>query len=164
MPFIGGGHHALIEDRRRAVLAALEFVADDRHLRCEILATNQTVDHPVGFETNGELEILIGGRQCLVVIGAVEPGCAIKIGPVVLQSLRNVGMVGSPLEKHVLQQVGHAGLAVPFMAGADEQSEVDRDLWLRRVFKQEDFQPVFEPILGDSLDRGDELGVSLGGR
>ena len=64
-------------------------------------------------------------------------------------------MVGRSLEHHVLQQVGHARLAVTFVARADENCQVDGDLGTRRVGEKQHVQPIGQPILGDSLDRGD---------
>ena len=67
-------------------------------------------------------------------------------------------MVGRSLEHHVLQQVGHARLAVTLMPRADEDRQVDGDLGPRRIGKEQHLQPVGQPILGDSLDRGDLAG------
>jgi len=49
----------LLEDRGRVVLAELELVADDRHLGVEVLLRDVGVDHPVGFEVERPLEILV---------------------------------------------------------------------------------------------------------
>ena len=51
-------------------------------------------------------------------------------------------MVRRPLEDHVLQQVGHAGLAVAFVPRTDQHGQVDRDGRLRRVGIQQDRRPL----------------------
>ena len=67
-------------------------------------------------------------------------------------------MVRRSLEDHVLQQVGHARLAVALMPRADQDRQVDGDLGPRRVGEEQHLQPVVQPVLGDSLDRGDLAG------
>ena len=42
------------------VLAHLELVADDGHLAVEVLLGDVRVDHPVGFEVERPLEVLVG--------------------------------------------------------------------------------------------------------
>ena len=44
---------------------------------------------------------------------------------------------GRPLEDHVLEQVGHAGLAVALVPRADEDGQVDGDLGAGRVGKEQ---------------------------
>ena len=78
-------------------------------------------------------------------------------------------MVRRSLEHHVLQQVGHARLAVTLVPRADEDGQVDGDLGPRWVGKEQHLQPVGQAILRDSLDRGDlagrgRVGSGQGGR
>ena len=83
----------------RRVLAALELVADDRHLGEQVLALDEAVDQPVGLQLDGEFEVLVGGRQRLEVVGAVEPGGAVELGAVVLAAPWECrGCVGVPLK------------------------------------------------------------------
>ena len=70
------------------------------------------------------------------------------------------GNVGRPLEDHVFEQVGHAGLAVAFVARADEDGHVDRDRRPGRIGKQQHACAVGEAVLGDAFDAGDFLGLS----
>ena len=69
----------------------------------------------------------------------------------------DVGVGGRSLEEHVLEQVGHAGLAVALVARADQDRQVDGDLGPRGVGEQEHAQAVVQPVLGDPLDRRDLL-------
>jgi hypothetical protein len=87
VPFVSHRGHLLQQHHRGRVLAPLEFVPHHRHLRLEILAADQTVDHAVGFQTDRELEVLVAGRQRFEVIRAVrrrrpvEPGARAPAAP-----------------------------------------------------------------------------------
>ena len=68
----------------------------------------------------------------------------------------------------MLQEVGHSGLAIGFVARADAVDDVDGDLGLGVVGKQEDVQAVGKGVLRDALDGGHLLnalrqGLSEGG-
>ena len=56
------------------------------------------------------------------------PGRAVELGAALLHRPGDVGVGGRSLEDHVLEQVGHAGLAVALMPRADQDRQVDRDL------------------------------------
>lgn len=77
----------------------------------------------------------------------------------IAERLGHVRVVGRPLEQHVFEQVGHAGLAVSFVAGPDKDGQVDRHFRLGGIGKEEDAEAVVEFELGDPLDGRDELGV-----
>ena len=64
---------------------------------------------------------------------------------------------GRALEDHVLEQVGHAGLAVALVPGADQNGHVDRDGRPRRLREKQDAGAVGEPVFGHAFDRGDLL-------
>ena len=53
------------------------------------------------------------------------------------------------LEQHVLEEVCHPGLAVAFVARADEVGDVDGHGRLRGVGEQQDLEAVVERVLGD---------------
>ncbi len=146
----------------RRVLAPLELVADDGHFREQVLLLDEAVHQAVGFELEGELQVVVAGRQRLEVVGAIDPGRAVEPGPAFLQGLGNVRMRRRALEDHVLQQVGHAGFAVAFVARADEDRQVDGHGRLRSVGKQQHDQAVVEPVFGDALDRANLGGGRLG--
>ena len=80
------------------VLAALELVADDGHFDIEVCLADKAVDQPVGFEAESQIEVLVGGGQGFVIVGAVDPGRAVEAGAVVVQRLWDVGVVGVPLK------------------------------------------------------------------
>ena len=87
------------------------------------------------------------------------PGRAVELGPALLHGPGDVGVGGRALEDHVLEQVGHAGLAVALVPRADQDGQVDRDLGTGRVGEQEHAQAVIEPVLGDPLHARDLLGA-----
>ena len=155
VPFVGDGRHPLRQHALGRVLARLELVADHGELGREVFGLDRAVDHAVGLELDGELEVLVAGRQGLEVVGPIDPGRAVELGPALLHGPGDVGVGGRPLEDHVLQQVGHAGLAVALVPRADQDRQVDGDLGAGRIGEQEHAQAVIQPVLGDPLDRGD---------
>ena len=72
-----------------------------------------------------------------------------------LRALGTSGWVGRALEDHVLEQVGHAGLAVAFVARADEDGQVDGDVGRRGIGEEQNAQAVVEAVFGDTFDGGD---------
>ena len=56
----------------------------------QVLALDEAVDQPVGFERDAELEVLVGGGHGLEVVGAVDVGGAVEAGPVVAERLGHV--------------------------------------------------------------------------
>ena len=143
--------HSIRQHLCRHVLAPLELVADDGHFRLQVLAFHETVDHPVGLQVNGELQVVVVGRQRLVIVRPVKRGGAVEVRPARLQQLGHRRVGRRPFEEHVLQQVGHARFAVPLVPRPDENGQVHGDSWFRGVRKQQDFKAVVETILGNSL-------------
>ena len=77
-----------------------------------------------------------------------------------MQLLRDVRVLRRALEDHVLEQVGHARLAVALVAGANEVGDVDGDRRLRRVREEQHAQAVRQPVFGDAFDRCDAFDSS----
>jgi hypothetical protein len=127
VPEIGGGSDALVEDPGGIVLAHFELVADHGHFAIEIGARDAGVNHTVGFEFEAKAKILLGGGHGFEVIGAVEIGGGVKLRAVGTKLRHDVLTLFGALEHHVFQQVGHAGFAIPFVAGADHIRDVDGD-------------------------------------
>ncbi len=147
--------HALKQDPGWAVLADLKFVAHDAHFAVEIGARDAGVNHAVGFHFQGEAQILVGGGHGLEVIRAVEERGAVEGGAVRTQLGHDfLALVGAFVE-HVLQQVGHAGFTVAFVAGADQVSDVDGNGGLGGIGEQDDVESVIEFIFRDAFDGGD---------
>ncbi len=166
VPLVGGRHHALVEDVLRRVLAALELVAHHRHLGGQVFVADEAVDEPVGFEVEGEVEVVVRGVEGLEVVGAVERGGGVELGAVVAQVFRDLRVFRRALEVHVFEQVGHAGLAVALHARSDEDGLIDGDLGRRRIGEENDAESVVEMVFRDTLD-GDDLlrgGGRLGGQ
>jgi hypothetical protein len=149
--------NALEGDIFRVILTGFELIADHRHLRVEVLPGDEAVHHPVRFEFEGRGEVRLARWETDEVIGAVEPGTSVGPTSEGRQRLCWVRVRRRPLEKQVLEQVGHARLAVVLLPRADEVSEVDRHRRLGRVGKQKHPKAVGQPVLGDSLDLGDSL-------
>ena len=158
VPVVGHRFNSLHQHARRRVLASLEFVAHHGHLRIQVLLLDEAVHHAVGLEVNGELQVLVRGRQGLEIVHPIQRGAAIERRAVVLEGLRHVGVIRRALEDHVLQQMRHARLAVTFLTRADQHGQVDRDLRLRVVREKQDTQAVLELVFGDALNAGDLLG------
>ena len=98
VPFVGRGVDPLVEDRAGVVLAAFELVADDRHFRQQVFALDEAVDEPIAFESDAELEVLVGGGHGLEVVGAVAVRGAVEAGPVIAKRLGHFRVVGVPLK------------------------------------------------------------------
>ena len=74
----------------RRVLAALELVAHHGHLGGQSLALDRAMHQAVGFEGNGELQVVVARRQRLEIIGAVGRCGAVELCAAPLQCLRDV--------------------------------------------------------------------------
>ena len=127
VPFIGDGGHALAQNVLRVVFPHLEFVADDRHFREQVLALDIAVDQAVCFQADAELEVGFGGGHGFEIVRAIDPGGAVEVSAVVAEGLGNVLVLRRALEKHVLEQVGHAGFAVALVPRPDQDREVHGD-------------------------------------
>ena len=155
VPVVGGGGEPLAEHAGRRVFAAFEFVAHHGHLGVKVLLFDGAVDHPVRFKLQSELEVFVCRSQRLKIVHPVAGGAAVELRAVFLQFFRHVRMLGRAFEHHVLQQVGHACLAVAFLAGTDQHRHVDRDLRLRAVREEQHPQAIVELVLSDALNGGD---------
>ena len=162
MPEKRGAHDAFAQNAARIVLAQLEFVADDGHFRLQVLRSHERMHHPIRFEIKRPREIGIGGRHRLEVVRAIEPGGAIRSCAPLCQFLRHVLVRRCALEKQMLEQVRHAGLAVPFMPRTNEVGDVDGDGRLGRVGEEQDTQAVGKAILGDPFHRSAFDGANRG--
>ena len=157
--------HAFGQHPERTVFAGLPFVAHHRHLRLEILGGDERINHPVRFQVERPFEVVGCCRERLEVVGAVEPGRAVRQRTPFAQLLGDVRVAGRALEHQVLQKVRHAGLAVALVPGTDEVRDVHRRLRRALVGEEEDPETVLEAVFGDSLDAGDQLGrLRRGGR
>ncbi len=145
---------ALAKDRRRVVLAPLEFVSDDGHLSVQDLLGELDVHHPVRFEAERPLQVLVRRRHGLVIIRPVVRGRAVPARGVRDDLVLDLPAVGGLDEIHVLQQMRHAGLAIAFMPRADQIGHIDRDLRLGRVGVQQHLQAIREVVLGDPAHGG----------
>ncbi len=155
VPQIGGRGHALAQHGIGAVLARFKLVAHHRHLAVEVFPGHPGIDHAVGFQTERPVELLLVGGKGFEIIGAVERSRAVEAGTVALELVLDLRMPGRALEQHVLEQVRHAGFAVALVARADQVGNIDGDGVLRGVGKEQDLEPVRQPVLGNALDRGD---------
>ena len=153
VPLEGGGVDPLVEDRAGVVLAPLELVADDGHLRGQVLPLDEAVDEPVALHRDAELEVVVGGGHGLEVVGAIDVGGAVEAGPVIAEGLGDLRVVRGPLEDHVLEQVSHARLAITLVTAADEHGHVDGHGRPRCLGEEQHAGPVGQAVLGDPLDR-----------
>ena len=157
-------NHPLPKDGRRAVLASFELAANNGKLRRQVFRRNVAVDHAVGFELECELKVVLVARQCFVIVRSIEPGGTVEVGSAIFERLRHVGVCRRPFEKHVLQQVSHAGFAIAFVPRTDKIGHVDGDGRLGTVGKQQDSHAVVEFKLSDAFNRGYQPGFSTNER
>ena len=153
MPVVRRRLQAAPEHALRTVLAALVFVADDRHLGVEVLLRDERIHHPVGFHRERPVEILVGGGERLEIVGAVEERRAVETRSAAAELLEDARNRRRALEQQVLEQMRHARLAVVLLARAHEIRNVDGRRRLGGVGKQEHLQAVRKRVLGDPFDR-----------
>ncbi len=164
VPVIGRGHDPQDGGAEGAVLAGLELVADDGHLPAlAVLAPQRlrregAVQHPVRLQVQGLLQVLLGGGEGHIVVGAVEVGGAVGIAAQLVEDLPGVGPRLGALEEHVLQQVGHARLAVVLLPAAHQVGDVGGDGGLAGVGIEQHPQAVGQAVLGDALHGRDPDG------
>ncbi len=103
MPFVCGGADAFPEH------------AYHGHFRLELFAFDIAVDQAVSLHADGKLQVFFIVGQRFVIIGPIRRSAAVKLSAVILQLFGNIPVGGRPLEDHVLQQVCHSRLAVPFV-------------------------------------------------
>ena len=130
VPLVGGGLDPLHEHALRRILTPLEFIAHDRHFRIEIFASDKTVHEPIGFHTDGKLQVFITRSERLIVIDPIIGSAAVPLGAVFVQRLGDVPVRACAFEHHVLEQVGHARFAVAFVTRPNQHSHVHGDFGL----------------------------------
>ena len=159
MPFVSGSHHSLFEHRFGVVFSHLKFISHHGHFAGEFFSLDGTIHQAIGFVPDRPFQIVVPCGHCLVVIGPIDPGCAVVVGATRLQVLIRAGMSGGRLEQHVFQQVCHSRFAVSLVPRTNEHSHIDGDLVFRRFREKHHFQPVIELVFGKSLDRTDFSGL-----
>ena len=152
VPEVGGGHRPLFENAARIVLTQLELVPHHGEFGLEIFLGHVTVNHPVGFEIERPGQVAVGRREGLEVVGAIEPGRSVGIGPVLGQLLRNVAVPWGALEEHVLEEMSHSGLPVSLIPGANHVCDVDCHGGLRWIGKQQEPEAIGQAVFGDAFD------------
>ena len=129
MEVVGRGHHALVQHIERAVLAGFHLVPDHRHLGVKILLEHGHVRHAVLFQAQCPAQVIVAGVEGLKVHRLVGRCLAVEAAACpVGQLLEELSARLRALERHVLQQVRHTGLAIAFIARAHQVNHVHRDL------------------------------------
>jgi hypothetical protein len=151
--------HLLVPGAVRLVVdAPAALVLHDVALVVELLLGHggQQARHAIGLEPQGELQLVAG--QGLEVVGSVEPGARVQGATGRLHEAEVLALlhVRRALEHHVLEQVGEARLAGLLVPAADVVPEVDRHERRAGVAREDDAQPVVQPV---SLDR--DLGQEM---
>ena len=115
--------------------------------------------HPVRLQPQGQLQVL--HRDVLPVVGAVQIGGAVEVGPHLHQGLKiALVVVLGPLEHQVLEQVGIACLAGDLILGTDVIPDIHGHHGQGVVLVQDDVQAVGQA----SLLKSDGLHARLLGR
>lgn len=143
------------------VVALAALVLDDVALvlHRRVVEGGEQRAHPVGFQPEGEFELV--GRHRLEVVGALEARGAVEraAGSLHEFEVAVVGDVGGALEHQVLEQVGQPGAALDLVAGADVVPEADGGDRGEVVLGEDDPQAVGQAVLGD----GDGSASASGG-
>ena len=126
-----------MQDIQRAVLAVLHFVPDHRHFGIQILLQHGHIDHAGGFQLQRPTQVLVARVEGLVVHRLVVASGAVEVAPTAVgEFLEEFPARLGGLEHHVFQQVGHAGLAVAFIARANLVDHIDGGLGLGVIGEQ----------------------------
>ena len=104
----------------------LVLVTSDKRLLKAALAEGLVTFNP-DAQTQAELEVGLGRRHRFVIVGSVVRSGAVPLGAFADDFVLDPASVGGLDEIEMLQQMGHAGLAVAFMAGTDEDGHDDGD-------------------------------------
>jgi hypothetical protein len=144
--------HALEQHPAGVVLAELELVAHHGHLGFEVVLRHERVHHAVGLHGDRPGEVGVGGGQGLEIVRAVVGGRAVEARTAARELLLQARVALRALEKEMLEEVGHAFLAVAFVARAHQVHDVHGDGVHAGVGQREELQPVRQSPLGDALD------------
>src|SRR5439155_5198545 len=111
------------------------------------------VRHAVGFEPQGELELMT--RQRLEVVGAIQPGARVQGASGALDQAEVLALVDvlRALEHHVLEEVREAGLAGLLMLARDVVPQVDGDHGRAVIPRQDHAQAIFQAMAIDGDGR-----------
>ena len=112
---VGRSHRPLQCHPHGAVLTHLELVPHNGEFFVQIFFLNEGVHHPVRFEVQSPLQILVGRLEGLEVVGAIPRRCPVRARAVFGQFLRDIRVLRAALEHHVLQEMCHAALAGTFV-------------------------------------------------
>jgi len=136
----------------RIVFAALELVADHGHLGIEVAPADVRVDHPVRFHGERPVEARVVCIERFEIVRAVPSRCAVRLHAALAEFGEDVAARRSALEHQVLEQVGHAGLAVIFVRRADLVGHIHGRRRVRRIRKQQYREAVGQPVFGDAFN------------
>ena len=79
VPVESGTHNPLAKNLMGIILAPFKFIANNSHFRSQVFTLHITVQHAIRLESNGEFQIVIVGRQGLVIVRTIEPGRAVEL-------------------------------------------------------------------------------------
>jgi hypothetical protein len=158
----------LVEDLERRVLAALELVADDRHLGTAVLVAQERAAHARRLDRAPRSQRR--GGDGLVVVGAVEPRGGVEPRAERLEDGRHRvpfarSNSGVPLNIRCSSSVRRARVADRLVAAADVVHDRERHDGRTRFGEQQDAKPVCaHPELAEAGLLLDELEGAARGR
>jgi len=132
----------LVEDKFGwRVLVALDLVAHHLALLLQLMLRILTAEHDVAEHVDGLSQMLACGGS--MIDGVLLVGEGIELATYALEGVQNLygGATASPLERHVLTEVGQALLALLLVARAASDGYAAEDDGRRRG-QQNDAQPV----------------------
>jgi hypothetical protein len=142
---IGGGIDRFHEHLVGIVLAALIFVAHDRHFRLPIALAQQQAPHPIRFDRNVAVEVFAADRR--EISRAINRGVCVVLAADALEILFDavalaVVVAFAALEHHVFEDVGRTRGAGNLVAGTDAIGHLERHDRRRMIGHEQDREIV----------------------
>ena len=114
-----GGPDLFFQRFSRIVLAALVFVAHDRHFGATVVFPQAQIAHAIRLQSDGQREIL--RTNCFVIIRPVQIGGSIRVSARPLEQLieSRAGLFvvfSRAFEHEVLEQMSCAGCSIRFVS------------------------------------------------
>ena len=153
MPEVGRIDHLVHQDTNWAVLTHFEFVPDHREFGFQVFLPDEGIHHPVRFQVQGPIQVVLCCVKGLKVIRPVIIGRPVWPGTPGSELFGDVRVFGRTLEDHVLQQVGHSLLPVTLMTRTHQIGNIHSDGLGGIIRKKQDFEPVIQLILRNAFYR-----------
>ena len=144
-----------MQNIQRAVFAGLHFVPNHRHFRIQICLEHGHIRHAVSFKPKCPTQVFVARVERFKIHRLVFGCSAVEVAACpVGEILEEFSSRLCALERHVLQQMRHPGLAIAFVPRAYQVNDINRDLGLGVVRKQQHAKTVRERVFRNSFNGG----------